>query len=477
MRYGVGYHSKTSKRYGDTTGTYYGGKYRSAGISLYDLAIYVLNDAGITDSREYFVDPYLKGIIVYNPLPVVKHSEALQIIANAGRCTLYEDRQSRIHIKASFVPDMSVSVNNQMDYSHIDNLLKDTEKKAYAICSSDFSTVDGSMFFMPRNSEDYFGDTGYVSNSIADADGNFEENPVITINLEAGFVAYGLIVRFRSVAPLEFHIVTYYQDVLAQDFTVENPDIEYVLCEEFDLFDRMELVFTKGYPNSRVTIDNILIGDVTDYTLNWKTDLQSSPTGTRQQKIKSISVKRTLYLENSETTDVASEEIVIPNDNYEYVVYFSNPSYDLSAVVEDNVSVSCEILDSSNFFAKVRFSGMTAENTVVKFKITGREYIVKEQFLTVPHNENGQEKEWSNPLISTVEHAKDLEEWLATYYLGDVDYSYKWRGDPRIDANDLFYLDLKERESILVREYEHTLKFNGAWSCTSKARKAVVKWR
>ena len=264
---------------------------------------------------------------------------------------------------------------------------------------------------------------------------------------------------------------------MAQDFTVENPDIEYVLCEEFDLFDRMELVFTKGYPNSRVAIDNILIGDVTDYTLNWKTDLQSSPTGTRQQKIKSISIKRTLYLENSDTDDVATEEIVIPNDNYEYVVYFSNSSYDLAAVVEDNVSVSCEILDSSNFFAKVRFSGITAENTVVKFKITGREYIVKEQFLTVPHNENGQEKEWSNPLISTVEHAKDLEEWLATYYLGDVDYSYKWRGDPRIDANDLFYLDLKERESVLVREYEHTLKFNGAWSCTSKARKAVVKWR
>ena len=184
-----------------------------------------------------------------------------------------------------------------------------------------------------------------------------------------------------------------------------------------------------------------------------------------------------LYSQNTEITDLISEELSVPYDNYEYTVYFLNPSYDLAALVEDNQSIICEILDSSNYFAKVRFSGITEEDTVVKFKITGREYIVKEQFLTVPHNENGQEKEWSNPLISTVEHAKGLEEWLATYYLGDVDYSYKWRGDPRIDANDLFYLDLKERESILVREYEHTLKFNGAWSCTSKARKAVVKWR
>lgn len=99
---------------------------------------------------------------------------------------------------------------------------------------------------------------------------------------------------------------------------------------------------------------------------------------------------------------------------------------------------------------------------------------MKKKRLIVQHGANGEEKNWKNPLISTVEQAKDLEEWLASYYLGDVDYQIKWRGDPRTDANDLFYLDLKDREKTMVRCYQNELKFSGAWSGSMKARKVVL---
>lgn len=79
-----------------------------------------------------------------------------------------------------------------------------------------------------------------------------------------------------------------------------------------------------------------------------------------------------------------------------------------------------------------------------------------------------------NPLISTTELAKDLEEWLASYYLGDVDYQIKWRGDPRTDANDLYYMELKDRGETMIRTYQNEITFNGAWSGTMKARKAVL---
>lgn len=42
---------------------FYGGKYRKDGISLYELSLEVLKSAGITDEREYYIDPYLKNII------------------------------------------------------------------------------------------------------------------------------------------------------------------------------------------------------------------------------------------------------------------------------------------------------------------------------------------------------------------------------------------------------------------------------
>lgn len=461
-------------RFYQLTDTYYKGLYRSDGITLYDLALDVLNDAGIEDEREFYLDPYLKRITVYNPLPAVKHSEALQIIANAGRCALFEDRANKIHLKASFVPDMEVSVNNKTDYSSIENLLKDNQKDAYAIASNDFSFVDGSLFFMPKDGS--YKETGYVSNSIADADGNFTENPVVTITLESGFTAFGMIMNFRNVAPQEFVIRTYYLSAIQDTYTVENPDTEYITDYQFNDFDKMEIEFTKGHPNARITIDNILIGDVTDYRLSRTRDLMDNPTGTRQEKVKMISVKKTNYRESQEGFKELITEKVTLTEDMEHTVYFSIASYGFQASVKDDDSIGVQILDSSNYFVTVKFTNATA-GTEIELVIQGYEYVADESYYRVTHNPNGQEIEWSNPLISTDEQARDLEEWIATYYLGDVDYEISWRGDPRVEANDLFYLELKNREDALIRSYQNELSFNGAWSGSMKARKVVMSWR
>lgn len=461
-------------RFYQLTDTYYKGLYRESGITLYDLALDVLNDAGITDEREYYIDPYLKRIKVYNPLPPVKHSEALQIIANAGRCALYEDRANKIHLKASFIPDMQVSVNNKTDYSSIENLLKDNKKDAYAIASNDFSLVDGSLFFMPKDGG--YKETGYVSNSIADADGNFTENPVITITLESGFTAFGMIMNFRNVAPQEFVIRTYYLSVLQDTYTVENSDTEYITDYQFNDFDKMEIEFTKGHPNARITIDNILIGDVTDYRLSRTRDLMDNPTGTRQEKVKMISVKKTNYRESQEGFKELITEKVTLTDEMQHTVYFSIASYGFQASVKDNSNIGVQIVASSNYFVAVKFTNATV-GTEIELVIEGYEYVADESYYRVTHNPNGQEIEWSNPLISTDEQARDLEEWIATYYLGDVDYEISWRGDPRVEANDLFYLELKNREDALIRSYQNELSFNGAWSGSMKARKVVMSWR
>lgn len=461
-------------RFYQLTDTYYKGLYRESGITLYDLALDVLNDAGIEDEREYYIDPYLKRITVYNPLPAVKHSEALQIIANAGRCALYEDRANKIHLKASFIPDMQVSVNNKTDYSSIENLLKDNQKDAYAIASNDFSLVDGSLFFMPKDGG--YKETGYVSNSIADADGNFTENPIITVTLESGFTAFGMIMNFRNIAPQEFVIRTYYLSALQDTYTVENPDTEYITDYQFNDFDKMEIEFVKGHPNARITIDNILIGDVTDYRLTRTRDLMDNPTGTRQEKVKMISVKKTNYRESQEGFKELITEKVTLTEEMEHTVYFNIASYGFQASVKDNSNIGVQIVASSNYFVAVKFTNATS-GTEIELIIEGYEYVADESYYRVTHNPNGQEIEWSNPLISTDEQARDLEEWIATYYLGDVDYEISWRGDPRVEANDLFYLELKNREDALIRSYQNELSFNGAWSGSMKARKVVMSWR
>lgn len=464
------------------TDKYYKGLYRENGISLYDLAIDVLHDAGITDDRYYFVDPYLKDIKVKNPLPAVKHSEALQIIANAGRCSLFEDRERRIHIKASFIPDMEASCNGETEFSHIENVLQDDKKDAYAIASNDFSVSDGSLFFLPKNSS--YLNTGYISSSIWDEEiGAWDkEIPKITIDLEAAFVAYGLLIRFRNTAPREFVIRTYNELELVEERSFQNEELEFITREQFDLFNKMEIEITKGYPNARVVIDNIIVGDVTDYEIS-RSDMSDSPTAKRQNKVKSIAVTRSLYKKSEAgLKDISSSDVVISQNDNIHTVYFSKPCYGMAASIDAGTDeegnplpsdISVEIIDSSSYFATLKFSGIAKEQTV-KYAIKGYEFSVEEIGFIKKHNDNGEEITWKNPLISEITHAKDLEEWLASYYLGDVDYQIKWLGDPRVDANDLFYLELKDRPQTMIRCYQNELTFSGAWSGTIKARKAVL---
>lgn len=471
-------------------GTYYRGKYRPEGISLYDLAVDVFEDAKI---ENYFIDTYLQDIIVYNPIPVVSHSVALQIIANAGRCAISQDRYGRIHLQTSFVPEMIVTANNQTEYSHAENLLTNDVKSAYATASNNFSILDGSIRFLPDNGS--YLETGYISESLwmesNDAEvknrlsfrlgnnmkafrigGHWKgEMPVLTITLEASYTAFGFGINFRNVAPKRFEIITYHADSIVKHVTVKNPQINYYTNEAFMDFDKMEIVFSMGYPNSRIFVDNIIVGQNTDYVLN-RSQMKSAPVAVRQNKIRQIAITYNNYKESTSSGVLASEEIVVSEDMYEYTAYFKNAAYGLILCIScEDENVTAKIIERSSFYAKIRFSGVTRK-TNVNYSISGYSYVVEEQKLIVPYNDDGEIKTWNNPLVSTVEHAEDLEKWISDYMLGDVEYDIEWRGDPSVDANDLFQLETKVGMKY-IRNYENSLSFNGAFSGKMKARKVV----
>ena len=68
-------------------------------------------------------------------------------------------------------------------------------------------------------------------------------------------------------------------------------------------------------------------------------------------------------------------------------------------------------------------------------------------------------------------HAADLADWIGNYMKADREYELQYRGEPRIDANDLAFLENRYIPDMLIRIYDHTLKFNGALSGSIKARR------
>jgi hypothetical protein len=456
-------------RFDGMDGTYYKGLYRPEGISLYDLAVDVFSASGV-DFRAYWIDPYLKSVKVVNPMPVVSHKEALQLIANAGRCILYQDREGNIFLKSSFMPDMSASSSNETYFSNAEKVLDKTVKNAYAMAAQDYSKATSAQYFLPRQEGGAtYLNTGYISEAVAGNDGVFAINPSVEVTLEASFKCFGLTLEFGDNNPAEMVFHAYRDGLLVEDYIVTDMATTTVISHEFEEFDKLILEFVKGQPNNRVILNNITFGDSTDYELTYGHELTKTPKGTQLAKVRELQVIRTLYNQSNEVKELAKETIAVTSADSRYTFYFSSPAYDVSCVLtEPQEGQGVAIVESSSHFATVEIVGATG---AVEVSVSGREYLTSQTKVSRQINPTGGLEIWENPLVSDMVHAVDLANWIGDYMKADREYDIQYRGDPRIDANDIAFLENKYVPDLLLRVYEHTLKFNGALSGTIKARR------
>lgn len=410
---------------------YYKGIYYEDGISLYDLAVLVLTDAGLNED-EYYIDSYMKKVYVHNPLPNVTHKEALQIIANAGRCIMDYDRNGKIRIRAAFKPTYDTTSNGETYYSNTTMIDTLDSKEQYATYEQNFWKADGEKLFVPT---DHHQDTGYISASISDENGRFDVNPMLTRTLEAKYKAYGIMINFSGNLPKKIVIRTYADDVLNNTLTITSgieqaTEINY----DFPEYDRLEIEFPETEPNSRIHIDYLSLGAETSYSLEYD-DLYSTPVGTQLEKIKNVKVSRSLYSKSATKEDLTSETITYSGENQIY--YLNDPCYGYSVAISNAKSgQSAKIVSSGAYYVEVAFSGVkTGEN--IEVAITGYKYNVATSYYSQPVHNRGTEKEWQNPLISFGDHCQEVAKWLADYFASGIEYELDYRGEPAIDCGDV----------------------------------------
>lgn len=235
----------------------------------------------------------------------------------------------------------------------------------------------------------------------------------------------------------------------------------------------MTLEFTEGAPYNRVVLENITFGDSTDYKLEYGCELTKTPKGTQLTKVREVQIIRTVYRESTEgEKELARESVLISAEGQLHTFYFSNPSYGFSAAVEGaSGGASAVVVESSAYYAVVKISGASGS---VDITVTGNEYSVVQSTVNKVLNQTGRVEMWGNPLISDMSHASDLADWIGDYLLADREYEIQYRGDPRIDANDIAFLENKYVPDLQIRVHDHTLNFNGTLSGTIKARRDMA---
>ncbi len=435
---------------------YYKGTCDSDGISYYALAEEILLDVGCTD---YYIEPRLKTLFTYNPLPRVQHKQALQIIANACRCVLSQTRLGLVQIKSSFLPEYTVSANEEAPYSNVENITLDTLKKEYGTFSTDYTTVDGSMIFLPRNATQYLSTTGFISKELSDEDGEFSTNPIVTIVQEAPYMYCGIKLIFGDSLPAGITIRTYNNETLVTTYVVVEEIVKnLVILHDFDDFDVMEIEFTKTQePYSRVILNGFDFGDITNFTMT-RNDMTSSPKAIKQELVKEVIVPCYSYQKSDTEESVISEEVTVSAGDVE-TFYISEPSYDFSAKLDDSAT-GVSITSWGNYYVTLSFS----VSGTFRLDVFGHRYRIIERYATKQLHARGKTIKWENPLMSDITMANDLAEWLGDYYLSGIEYEYSTRGNPEIDANDIVYQENEFKDSMKVNIYRETLNFNQSFS-------------
>lgn len=437
------------------------GEYRAEGIALYDLAQSVCEDAGLIKD-EYWLDPYLRKVIVNNPLPAIEHKECLQLIANTGRCVLMQNRDGTILLKSSFIPDISISANREAEYSDVNELLaEDEEYNEYISYEKDFGMTNSNQFFLPKNKK--YLRAGYTSALMSDKNGEFKQNPIIIIALESAYTFFGLTLVFGSICPDKFIIRTYNNGVKKGQYGSRDISLKTVINYDFIDIDLIEIEFVKTKPYNKVHISRILFGDATDYEMTYD-KLIETPKGTMLEKIKELNVIRTVYTKGNELKDLSQENIILGDEVSEYEFEFSNPVYGLSAIaIVNDAEYNCgaKIIESGSYHCKVIITKPPANKIKAILTIKGYEYNISTITKKRKLNNVGKIVISDNPLISSDTAAENALEWIGNYYRAGAQYELSHRGEPALDCNDLFKLESKHSTELMARIEDNETIFEG----------------
>ena len=445
------------------------GKITGFNVSYYDLAVQVLEDAGIT---QYNIDPYLKSIFSKNPIPRVKHKEALQIIANATRSVLEQDRNGKIVIDAAFNPSLVMVAPTGSKYGDMSNISNSNIKPRFANLTKDYMTVDGSMVFPPREIlPDSKLDLAYYSVETSNDIGEFiGTKPVLEIKKNVSSNGFGLNLEFGDALPERFIVETFNDSIQLFRYEIDEREItqKTYLPIELGDFTKIKIMFLKTkIPFNRIVVNSISIGKVNDFSIS-KNDVVGSLKAIKQELVKNVIVP---YVKYSKVKDISTLETVSNKTSTigeTETIYFSEPAYDYTVTFAGSNNIL--IVDSGAFFITIKYLTATKGDLEVKGKI----YKKIERQLSIALNTSGKTITWANPMIDNYNDARRLGQWLGEYYSGNIEYEYKYRGNPELDTNDLISQENNFIDDMTVKVYRHTFNFNTSFSGKITARRTEV---
>ena len=459
-------------------------------ISLYDLAVDVLTEMGISD---YSIDQELSVITTTNPIPIIQCKEALQIIANAACKCLFIKRDGSIKIGDN-IYTYDLSSNGTLLYSDINSIGNNDTKVNYATVETNYTKINGTMYFNTAYSP--FLNVGYVSEQISNQYGLFsaivdnielsepvirnnvinlpyelnkevsgQEKPIITITLAEETGLSGIRLIFGETYATKYIVRCLYNDVIQEQVFVSS-DLKDMTVEFINGYgNKIEIEFVEtAQPNNRVRVNYLEVIRKDNIYKFENIDMMSYPQFHKFETIRKIAVPYYSYSYSSTSEKLLEQSVVVTDITEEFVFTWNQAATNLSYT---GSSSGYTIIRYGVYSVTVRFSSIGTKT----FVVNGNKYIISEQIVEEVINENGKDVTWDNPLIDSKSMAESLLSWIKDYYLLEGYYEFNTRGNPEIDANDAGVQTKYTGNLMDVLITDISLGFNGAFSGAVKTLK------
>ena len=457
---------------GSMTGTYY--KDTVGSKNLYDMAISILTDAGLTKTPEgydpWIVDETLRDMYTTAVLPIDTHANSLQRIAHAARCRLYTDSDNIVRIAPFGVTVVGIYEGVTTDNGHESFSEWDSTETGNPTNRS-YATLELNRWVLSTdNPQDILPDSdpakyGYISSLISDANGDFATNPVFEREFDNMCDLNALRIRFDSSAEewVRSFMVEYFRNGVLIDTKVVS-DLEEVeglaTSSNANLINKVRVTMLKAAPYRRVRIERVYFR-TSDFMLDFTSIVERSQIISKIDRLKSITVAQYGYTEGTENIVLFAST----TSKEKLHVEFGQP------VKNVTVSVSGGTLISSQIYGRAADLEMSSGSKTVE--IRGYPLTETNETTTTLVHATGEEDVEENTLITSDAMREALTSHVQAYLSMRSTYDVQYRGNPELEAGDIIGMQTRYTNDMDVLILVDEINFNGAISGTLKAKGLV----
>lgn len=451
-------------------------QYTQNGITLWDLAntIFDYYWEQTKETVEYKLDECLKDIVTLNPyMEAIDIKQALQLIANAGHCVLYCDENGVITFKNAIDPKISFEDNGHVEISNLRQAFESTKLPQYNYASFQLNYMNGdkeNMIIVPDNLDE-LEQTGFISDKISLEDCSFQENPTIEISYSLPTSMYEIPIVFDSVGneyATDFTLNYYLKNELIETFNVNDNTFEkYTVLNNVDSFDKLEIIINKwSKPHHRCVINSIGFGRVNDFYLDYD-NAMDDPKITSFSQIQRIDIN---YCDKYSLGDAQETQVIsyaIEDSNVIFKVghnrMINKKIYIKNDDVETQVSGVKWIYNFATYSVfEIDKKYLSAGDIVIKGEELKNQTYVK----SIEYNEKGSIKQFNNPLVSSIDNAQQISDWLHDYIAKTNTVSISYRGNPEVQPFDIIYAQSDFEKVMTCRTTKNEINFDTALSGT-----------